>query len=65
MAEQCTHLDTVAEVTPSGVGCEDCLRTGDRWVHLRLCMRAVMSAAATAPPAGTRPPMRATIRTTR
>jgi hypothetical protein len=24
--------------TPSANGCEDCLRTGDSWVHLRLCM---------------------------
>ncbi len=34
----CTHLDTVAEVTPSGTGCEECLRVGGRWVHLRMCM---------------------------
>ncbi|HVC74880.1 MAG TPA: UBP-type zinc finger domain-containing protein, partial [Candidatus Micrarchaeaceae archaeon] len=34
----CTHAATVVKVTPSGDGCEDCLRTGDRWVHLRLCM---------------------------
>lgn len=39
MAEECTHLDTIREVTPSSTGCEECLRTGDRWVHLRLCMR--------------------------
>lgn len=39
MAEACTHLDTVEAVTPSSPGCEDCLRTGGRWVHLRLCMR--------------------------
>ena len=35
----CTHLDTVEDVTPSSEGCEECLRMGDRWVHLRLCMR--------------------------
>jgi uncharacterized protein len=28
MAETCTHLDSVAEVTPSRLGCEDCLRIG-------------------------------------
>lgn len=39
MADTCSHLDTVAEVTPSSEGCEDCLRIGGRWVHLRLCMR--------------------------
>jgi uncharacterized UBP type Zn finger protein len=34
----CTHLETIEDVTPSAPGCEDCLRTGDRWVHLRLCL---------------------------
>ncbi|MGH9040014.1 MAG: UBP-type zinc finger domain-containing protein [Acidimicrobiia bacterium] len=37
MAGTCTHLDTIATVDPSGDGCEDCLRTGGRWVHLRMC----------------------------
>ena len=37
MAQTCSHLDTVHEVAPSAAGCEDCLRTGDRWVHLRIC----------------------------
>lgn len=35
---QCTHLATVADVEPSSPGCEDCLRMGGQWVHLRLCM---------------------------
>ena len=34
----CTHTDEIREVTPSAPGCEDCLRTGDRWLHLRLCL---------------------------
>jgi uncharacterized UBP type Zn finger protein len=34
----CTHLDEIREVVPSADGCEDCLRTGEAWVHLRLCM---------------------------
>ena len=34
----CGHLDEIREVYPSAAGCEDCLRTGDRWVHLRACM---------------------------
>jgi len=38
MAETCTHLDTVRDVTPSSTGCEDCLRSGGRWVHLRICV---------------------------
>ena len=35
----CTHLGQVRDVearTPQG--CEECLRTGGRWVHLRLCL---------------------------
>jgi hypothetical protein len=35
--QQCTHLDTVRAVVPSGDGCQECLATGDSWVHLRLC----------------------------
>ncbi len=38
MAEECTHLDQVREVTPSADGCEDCLAIGDTWVHLRMCL---------------------------
>jgi len=34
----CQHLDRVRDVTPSAQGCEDCLRIGGRWVHLRICM---------------------------
>ena len=25
-------------VTPSSLGCKECLKTGDEWVHLRLCL---------------------------
>jgi hypothetical protein len=38
LAKTCTHLNTVKDVTPSSTGCEDCLRMGGRWLHLRLCM---------------------------
>ena len=38
MADGCTHLDEVADVAPSGTGCADCLATGGRWLHLRMCM---------------------------
>jgi len=34
----CEHLDSIRAVEPSADGCEDCLRTGDDWVHLRLCL---------------------------
>ena len=35
---ECAHLDQIRPVFPSAAGCEDCLRTGDSWVHLRICM---------------------------
>ena len=38
MVKRCTHLDQIQDVTPSANGCEDCLRIGDTWVHLRLCL---------------------------
>ena len=38
MADTCTHLDSITDVTPSSSGCEDCERIGGHWVHLRLCM---------------------------
>ncbi len=38
MAKECTHLDQIIEVVPSSDGCEECLQTGDSWVHLRLCL---------------------------
>ena len=37
MPDRCAHLDRVATDRPNSHGCEDCLRTGDTWVHLRLC----------------------------
>ena len=33
----CEHLGEAQEVTPSGDGCVECLQSGGRWVHLRLC----------------------------
>ena len=38
MGDGCAHLDQVADVEPSGQGCADCLATGGRWLHLRVCM---------------------------
>ncbi len=38
MTTTCDHLDEVGDVSPSSTGCEDCLRIGGRWVHLRMCM---------------------------
>jgi hypothetical protein len=33
----CEHFAEIQAVTPSAAGCEDCLRIGAWWVHLRLC----------------------------
>lgn len=39
MKSSCTHLDQIRDVTPrTPNGCEECLKLGDRWVHLRLCL---------------------------
>lgn len=35
---KCKHISSIKKVTPSADGCEDCLRSGDSWVHLRICM---------------------------
>jgi hypothetical protein len=38
MARQCTHGASIRKVTPSALGCEECLKIpGAWWVHLRLC----------------------------
>jgi len=36
--EECSHTDLVQDVIPSAEGCEECLKIGDEWVFLRLCM---------------------------
>lgn len=33
----CAHLSEIREVAPLSRGCEECLKTDDSWVHLRLC----------------------------
>jgi hypothetical protein len=38
MMERCDHMDHVHKVAPKTKGCEECLKMGDTWVHLRLCM---------------------------
>jgi hypothetical protein len=39
MADSCAHLEEISFTAPpdGGAGCEDCLRIGARWVHLRMC----------------------------
>jgi hypothetical protein len=35
----CPHLTLVRPVVPRTLeGCEECVRIGSRWVHLRLCL---------------------------
>jgi uncharacterized UBP type Zn finger protein len=36
----CTHLGTIeiTELPASVAGCEDCLRSGSPWLHLRICL---------------------------
>jgi len=34
----CTHKSHIHKVAPHTQGCEECLKMGDTWVHLRLCM---------------------------
>ena len=36
----CIHLDEIAvrEMPLSVDGCEDCLRIGSKWLHLRICL---------------------------
>jgi uncharacterized UBP type Zn finger protein len=36
--ESCEHFSEIRDVKPSAKGCEDCLKIGGTWVHLRLCM---------------------------
>jgi uncharacterized UBP type Zn finger protein len=38
MRPSCTHLDQIQDIEPNSAGCEECLKTGDTWVHLRLCL---------------------------
>jgi len=39
MADACLHLEAVRDVAPrTPQGCEECLKSGSRWVHLRLCL---------------------------
>ena len=37
---ECTHLDQIqiTELPESVAGCEECLKVGDPWLHLRICL---------------------------
>ncbi|WP_048143334.1 ubiquitin carboxyl-terminal hydrolase family protein, partial [Methanosarcina horonobensis] len=36
----CAHRDTIKikYFEPESKGCEECLKSGDSWVHLRICL---------------------------
>jgi uncharacterized UBP type Zn finger protein len=34
----CQHIERSEEIAPNTTGCEECLKSGDSWVHLRLCL---------------------------
>ena len=38
MKNVCSHLEQIQFSTTGKRGCEECLKSGDSWVHLRLCM---------------------------
>jgi uncharacterized UBP type Zn finger protein len=38
MTKQCTHLNQIKVTSTEIYVCEDCVKTGDSWVHLRLCL---------------------------
>ena len=38
MAAQCQYPDQIKTRHTKKKGCEDCLKMGDTWVHLRLCL---------------------------
>jgi hypothetical protein len=37
MIDGCSHEAAIRDVIPNALGCEECLKTGSPWVHLRLC----------------------------
>ena len=36
--QRCIHTGQINDVEPSAQGCEDCLRMGGTWMHLRQCL---------------------------
>jgi uncharacterized UBP type Zn finger protein len=36
--EACPHIDAISAITqPERLECEECIKLGDQWVHLRTC----------------------------
>ena len=38
MATTCAHHKEIKTFEPKSKGCEECLKMGDSWVHLRMCL---------------------------
>jgi uncharacterized UBP type Zn finger protein len=38
MSKTCAHLDQIKVRHTDKTGCEECLKTGDTWMHLRMCL---------------------------
>ena len=38
MAKKCTHLDQIKVRETKIRVCEECVKLGDMWVHLRMCL---------------------------
>jgi uncharacterized UBP type Zn finger protein len=38
MPQQCTHLDQIKFKTTKKHVCDECVKLGDSWVHLRMCL---------------------------
>jgi uncharacterized UBP type Zn finger protein len=38
MPEECTHLDQIKVRETKKHACEECVKLGDTWVHLRMCL---------------------------
>jgi uncharacterized UBP type Zn finger protein len=38
MPAECSHLNQIKITKPTKHVCEECVKTGDRWVHLRMCL---------------------------
>jgi len=36
--ETCNHLSEVKDQHPARRACEECVKMGDSWVHLRVCL---------------------------
>lgn len=34
----CEHISQVRPIAARSTGCEECVKTGSTWVHLRLCL---------------------------